>query len=75
MNEVNGVSLRKIVEDSFQGVEGRGAAVVIVDPVTNEARGHLAWKINGHWKLATGVGFPWKEPRKTTGWFGIEVVW
>jgi hypothetical protein len=52
----------------------RGALLVVADE--NGARAMLAAKIGstGDWKIAAGIGVPWKE-RKPTGWIGVQGAW
>jgi hypothetical protein len=63
------------MREMFKNVEGRGALIVIVDPTTKVARGHVAWNVGKGWKVAAGGGFKWEGPRQTSGWLGVEFVW
>lgn len=66
---------RAAITQAFEGITGRGALLVIVDPTDKVARGHVAAKLGEHWRVAAGAGFVWEGKRKTSGWLGIERVW
>jgi len=63
--------IRQAIDDSFKGVQGRGALLVIADDWG--ARATLAAKFGEHWKVAGGAGAPWGGP--VTGTVAIQAVW
>lgn len=64
--------IRASIANAFQGVEGRGALLILADE--RGTRAHLAAKIGDHWKVAAGGGFEWAE-KKPAGFVGVEFVW
>lgn len=65
-------SIKDAIDHAFDGVQGRGALVVIADD--QGTRGHLAANLNGHWKVAAGGGFNWAD-KKPSGFVGVQAVW
>jgi hypothetical protein len=64
--------LKAAIDHAFDGVQGRGALLVIADE--HGTRAQLAGKLNGHWKVAGGGGMTWSE-KKPYGFIGIEATW
>ena len=54
--------------------EGRRGAVLVIVDETGEARGHIAAKINDHWKVGAGGGWKFGE-KKPKGFIGREGSW
>jgi hypothetical protein len=65
-------SIREAIARAFDGVEGRGALLMIADE--RGTRAHLAAKLADHWKVAAGGGFNWSE-KKPSGFVAVEAVW
>jgi hypothetical protein len=65
-------SIKDAIDHAFDGVQGRGALVVIADE--QGTRAHLAANLNGHWKVAAGAGFDWAT-RKPNGYVAVQAVW
>lgn len=53
---------------------GRRGAVLLIMDDRDVLRGHLAARYGDHWKVAGGVGVPWKG-WKPAGWVGVEYAW
>lgn len=64
--------LKAAIDHAFDGVQGRGALLVIADE--HGTRAQLAGKLNDHWKVAGGGGMTWSE-KKPYGFVGIEATW
>lgn len=67
--------IRDRIRDEFAMVpEGKRSALIgIWDAQAEQARLHLAWKINSTWKVGAQVG--WTKNHKPDGYVGIEAVW
>lgn len=50
---------RERIRQAFQGVDGRGALILVGDTQTKTMRGHVAAKLGDSWKVAAGGGFDW----------------
>jgi hypothetical protein len=64
--------LKAAIDHAFDGVQGRGALLVIADE--HGTRMTAAAKYGDHWRVAGGAGVNWSE-KKPYGFIGIEAVW
>lgn len=64
--------LRQAIDNAFEGVDGRGAMIIVADETGTRA--HLAAKLGDHWKVAAGGGIVWADP-KPVGFVGVQWVW
>ena len=65
-------SIKAQIDQAFDGLEGRGAVLIIADETGTRA--HLAAKLNDHWKVAAGAGWTWAD-KKPSGFVTIAATW